>query len=710
MLSVHVKVKHSTGLPRYRAGDDMGYFKVESALHYRYAQMVAKGEALPDPDRDAQYPEGIRTHREVTTPMVYLTGWTWRLWPFKTPIDFRVFVILWVAVVSSLAIPALYLAALRLGADAPLAMAVTWVYGLSWAATGDFIGSYTFQCLALPLIFWSFACFVSALAPDPDAGGAGKRRAWACGAGLLMGLGLASWHVTRFYMAGFLLAAAWAFRSAERRKSVEAREALGILLAFSFLAGFVAPALRESRFMFSPAMVFGGCLLAFLYGGAKAAAAALGAGVLAFVASRQAPVEASAYSHVYVLLFDKLRFLLAKPADPAVLHAETRMFWMGPNNSPEPLFLVFNFVPLALIALPRLAAVFVKDRFPAGAVEGGSGAGKFGGWDLTDAMALVSAVGTALIARVAPFLSFFLCLSAARLRLVAGSRFRAAVLAGLALLAVAEGLRTSAPYSRLNVFMLLAAPLVDYDDHPMVSLGNERVVLQWLKERAGGRPVLAHISGPIVAYAGAPVLLNPKSESASSRRKGREFLDALFGGQDSFRAYCLRYGAGLFVYNTGFVLDESKDGSRYAFGRMRLSADQAAVLFHFHPERLRGFRLLYQNPDFRIFSVEPSTAGAAAKAAGIPPAFPRDPVYDIDQYAPRLSPDGTLALDVPGVLSRMKVHRAELFRARLMARMGQSEAAFEAYGRALAAWPAPGAARDEVERLSGRSAPLDAPR
>jgi hypothetical protein len=326
-------------------------------------------------------------------------------------------------------------------------------------------------------------------------------------------------------------------------------------------------------------------------------------------------------------------------------------------------------------------------------------------------MLVLTAVGTAAMTRIAPFAAFFLPLAAVRLTFAAGQGPRFAVLLGLAALAAVEGLVTSKPYSRLNPFMYITAPLMPVEDRPMVSLASERAVLKWLKERAGGSPVLAHfgLSGPILAYCGTPVLLNPKGESASSRSKSRAFLAALYGSEEDFRRFCVKNGAAFFVYGTGYILDESQDGARYSSGSMRLSSDTAAVKLHFRPERLKGFRLVYQNPDFRIFSVDSST-GAAGASSPRPRAdgLSGDPVYDIDRFSPKAAPDGTLSLDVAGVIRRMSTHRAELFRARLMARMGQREAAFEAYGRAFAAWPAPGTAQDELDRLSGRPVPIDA--
>ena len=135
MLSVHIKVKHSVGLPRFNPADDLGYFKVESALQFRYASMAARGEPIPEVDFDAQYPEGIRTSRELPMLLENLTGWTWRFWPFRIPFDFRMFVILCGRGVEPLH-PGASMSR-RSGSPRTLpGHGRGLVYGLSWAATG----------------------------------------------------------------------------------------------------------------------------------------------------------------------------------------------------------------------------------------------------------------------------------------------------------------------------------------------------------------------------------------------------------------------------------------------------------------------------------------------------------------------------------------------------------------------------------------------
>lgn len=662
-LNVHLKVRHSSSLPRYDRDDETGYFNVESAFQYRYAKMIAFGEKIPTVDVAAQYPEGVRVERELTMPMAYATGWTYRFLPWK--IDFQWFVILWVSGFSSLSVLAFFLIARRLTRDPALALAAAAAYSVSWAGLSDLIGTYGFQCFALPLFFIGVACFVSALEEAKP-----LSMLWAWGAGAAFAAALASWHVSRFLLASVFTAAFyhWARRRKDAAAIARLRAACGPVLVFTFAAGLGLDVLRESRFIFSPTMMLG-CAL---WGVAALRPKALGALFLALALVSLVPghasPEAASYGHVYGLLFEKLRHWLIKPGDPNRLGWQARLLWVGPFNSPEPGFLIFTLLPLALMIAPRALGLF--DEEPPEAGDSGR--------DVIDGLALFYAAATAMVARLMPIFIFFFCSAAA----LAWPRRRKSFGFGLVLaLAALECFKSLAPYSRRDVFMWLSAPFVKTESQPTISFLNERAVLLWLKEHAGpGKPVAAHygISGPVLAYTASPVLLNPKFESYSSRAKSYGYLRALYSGEEDFFAFCAKNGARYFLYNTGIVLDETPDGSRYGAGETGLRSTDAAVLFHFFPEKLKHFRLVYENPDYRVFEV-------AKTALALPP--PRDPIYDIERYHPQNRPGGVLYLDIPGVLARLRTRREQLLLARLMRQLGQRESALAAYEKSFAAWP-----------------------
>lgn len=679
MLNIHLKVRHSTSLPRYNPDDDTGYFRVESALQYRYARMIAKGEPIAAVDRAAQYPEGIRVWRELTMLMEYATAWTYRLLPWTTPPDFLWFVILWVSVVSSLSIAAFYFIGLRLTRDPPLALAAAAAYGLSYAGMSDLIGTYGFQCFAMPLILASLAFFIAALDPEeknPDA--------FRILSGLTIALALASWHVTRFYLATFFLAGFYGLWRGRKDPAAQERlkKSLGVLLGFAFAAGILLPVLREGRFVVSPTMALGCALLACTALRGKSLGVFLGAEALALGLIGLSTAESASYGHVYGTVIEKLRHGLIKPEDPGLLGWDARMLWVGPLNSPEMSFLIFTGLPLAFLVLPRL--LLSKKEESAGENIGAS---------LIDALTVIYMLGTVLIARPMSLLIFFFCLSAINSRRwkFKGTAFLTLIIAGLAVL---EGFKSLAPFSRYNVFMRLSSSFPPDQEQPTGSLANELAALRWLRAQAGpGKPVLAHygMSGQILAYTDSPVLLNPKFEAGRLRAKCAEYLDALFSTEANFHRFAQKYGALFYVYSTENVLDQTKDGMRYIAGRKAMAADSAVAGFHFFPERLKHFRLAYQNPDFRIYSLEEKRPALSA--------LPQDPIYDINQYQAKTLEDGTLKLDTAGVISRLGESRRQIFLARLLARMGQRDDALSAYEKAFSAWPPDAQTRQDAERL-----------
>ena len=642
MAGLHLRARLSTETPRFAPGDETGYFRAESALQYRYARMAAFGEAIPALDRDAQYPEGVRTKRELTLWMERAAGWSYRLLPERARPDFHWFIILWVALVSSLSIPALYALARRLARSRALAFGIAACFGLSWASMSGEIATFDHECFAFPLIAASLACLAAVLDREER-----RPRLYAAASALSLWAALASWHFTRFYAASLLLAGLWSLWRHRSRPEAARRLTLALLsICASALAAWVfVPSLRSNSGIH----------------------------------------EGAAFGHVYALFFAKLRHGLVKPADPGLLSPAARLLWLGPFNSPDPGFVFFALTPLALLALPRLLAAPRKDEVrpsPAGT--------------LVDAMLLLYAAGAALVSRLMPMAAFFLCASASRLpERLAKKRLLAAA---VGLLACLEAAKSLAPASRYNPVLALSASFARQERRPPASFEAERDAIAWLKVNGQGRPVLANfgLSPSLLAYASSPILLQPKFESASTRAKAAEFLAALYSDEEAFYAFCREYGAGLFVYTTDDILDETADGPRYTAGTTRLSPTTAAVLFHFHPGSLRHFRLAHQNAGFRIFEVGASPRERAGEPAPL--------VYDIKEYHPELPADGSLRLDVAGALARMRKGQSLTALARLLARFGRREAALRAYEEAYAAWPEP-ETKTEAARLDSLSRP-----
>jgi hypothetical protein len=646
VLGVYLRVRLSTSTPRFDAADGTGYFRAESAFQYRYARMLAMDQEIPELDRSAQHPEGLRPRAELTLLMERLTAAAWKVLGLES--GFHRFVMLWTALFSCLSIPAIYLLTGSLPAAA--------LYGLSWTAASSVAGAYGFQSFALPLIHLSLAFLALSLS---------KRPAWALASGLCLAAALAGWHFTRFYFGTLVLALAYAaWRENDLRRL---RFAVTVLMACAATAGVAVESLRETRFLLSPSMILGYALAFALHFPKKGKwIAGAAAGVLALM-TFSIP-DGGAYGHVYGLLFEKLRHGLAKPRDPGELNFHARLLWNGPFNSPDLGALLFALLPAALILGLR------------------SGARPTAAGRLLDVLALIYAGGTALVSRLSPFFLSFLIAGSA-LKVPAGRlNYALAGLAGL------ELLKSLAPSSPWNPAMALSSFLASKTEAPLASFAHERELIEWLRANASGVPVLAHygLSASLLTYADVPVVLHPKFETAAIRVKTAAYLSALYSDEAALLAFAEKHRASIVVHSADLILDDTSDGARYASGSLRLTPKSPAVLMHFQPEKLQGLRLVFQNPDYRVFAVGAEKMPRAEVL----------PIYDLSQYQPRVEPDGSLTLNVRSVNERVRQARLLLMKARLLARLGHPERALRTYNDSFLTWPPDAAAAAEAKRLA----------
>ena len=300
------------------------------------------------------------------------------------------------------------------------------------------------------------------------------------------------------------------------------------MIACAAAAGLLCAPLRETAFILSPVMLMGYGLLLALSFPRRALPIALGTAAALGLSSHLSP-ELSAYGHVYGLFWEKLRHGLRLPADPALLSANARLLWMGPFQSPGAGFLIFAFLPLAAIIVPRLLGIL----FGEGERQPDRGAVPMP--VVVDALLVFYFAGTALILRLTPFLAFLLCAAAVRLP---RRWLRAAWLpAAFFLLAALEGAKTMAPSSPFNPILRLSAPWAGSESHPGVSYGDVVSLIRWLRAHGGkDRPVLANfgLSASLLTYASTPVLLQPKFEAPGIRAKTMDFLRALYSGEPEF--------------------------------------------------------------------------------------------------------------------------------------------------------------------------------
>lgn len=597
--------------PNFESPDDRLLFSTESAVHYRYAKMVARGEPIPVVDRGLQAPDGIDPDRSFTLLEERVAG---RIYRFLSGADltgepFHVFLARFLALVPALSIGVVYLAGRIVWRGAVPALIATALYTVSPMAFNRTAGNFLREDFALPLLFLFHTLFLAALAAGRADGKGGERANRPRRAALLLGAAagaaalaaLASWHLSRFFLLVFALQLPLLALVAGRLDAL--RDAVLPVLLFAALGGATVPVLVEKRFLLSEGMLIlyasAGTLVAAARSGwsGRRTALVMFAAAAALAAGAHFAAGNADYSHVFALVLNKIRFLGQKPADPALLPYEARIFWLGPFRSPGAVYLVTQ---AAVLLVAGVAGGAILVRRAAG--------GRIGAAALSILVFLaVSLVQFLFIQRSGPLFAFYAAVAAVAPvgRFGAGGRPARAYAAPAILVAAAL-------FSLWHVSARGDSPLdrwarqrfPESRNAAVPNLWNNRKLVEWIDYATGPNAVFASYfpTGPmILVYADRPTVLHPMFESADMRRRYRLFLEALYTDEKTLAEFCRRYQVDYLVYEANLALDRTTDGQLYVSGRRALPAASPAAAFQFDPERLRLFRLVYQDSYYRVF-------------------------------------------------------------------------------------------------------------
>jgi len=573
------------------------YFFSDPAFRFRYVLMYAEGEAVPALDRAAQWPEGVDTARSFFLTQDAFVGLSYRLLkPLVGGMTVQNFLRWHVSLWSSLSIFVLYAWARRTFRSRRGALLAALVYALALPIYLRTCGSYLREDFVLPAFFFALYCQTRLVE------GGGWR--WAVGAAAAFALSLVSWHASSFlyFFAALPLAAAALF-SAEPKGTARAAAALvaGALLAY------LHPALREKVFLASPsfALVVAAAVAAVVAARWRLKwwqrAAALG--IIFAVAYGLGRLFAAAgeYSHIYTMIFYKIRYLGVKPADPTLLPLAAREIWTGPANSPALTAAAVTIVPPLAIAAPPLVACvkrFVRGfREPAGAF----GAATLAFFVLFGALYL-------LYSRFGVVLIFFVAAGAAGYAGLVTSRRALAWLLIPAAILPFEAVKALRYESQPWPWAPLLKAAAEGEGGYATNVGDEEWrVIRWFGNQPGREDmaVLAPIaaSASYLTYTQTPVVVHPIYEAPGLRAKVNECWQALYGSEEDFYRVCRKYDATYVAFHAAFVVKSDPDTIRYARGIKAVSADSCAYRMLVEPEKLRHFAPVFETTSSRIFLV-----------------------------------------------------------------------------------------------------------
>ncbi len=561
--------------------------KSDPALVYYFTERVLEsGGGLPADfraDPRIHHPDTTDVLEQFTVSQEFLIAWAYR--SSGTGLPLHVFAVYVMALTASLVALGVFLWTRSATGRTSWALLAAFL-ALALPANYRTIGFILVrEDLALPLLVLHLGTLAGAVA---------RGGAWRFAlSGLWLALALASWHAMRFCVAiEALLAWGWFLATGA---NVFRRPAAWLMLLAPWAAGLLVPVLRANLLLLSaPSMLALSLLLAarFPAGSRRRQIIVAGlSGVLLILGATflSGTLGASSYAHVTDVLLAKLRHGGRLPLDPTQLSFDARLLWQGPFATLEWSWGFFQLRGGLLLVL-------------VGAVGCAFGARAWNGEGLTVLASLGVLPVAWLFERLVVLPGFLLPVSAALLL----SRWRSSRWAfgvfGAVLLTQALSLQGFADGRVISWYL------------PAGQAAERAAMLDWVEDNVppGEAVVSDFMNSPaILAQTGRPICLQPKYETADSRRRAQEFLETYFHGspeglrrlvRERFRARYLvidRYTLGtLSAYAAGIGPGQSwAPGTPAALFQSTKPGDLDGV---------PGFELVYRS------STSPRSGGRAA--------------------------------------------------------------------------------------------------
>lgn len=611
----------------HRLGRDAdSTFWMESAQRFRYVEMVAAGEPIPDPDVRMQAPDGYPPHSDtIVQELLYGRICAHRPGDMSVAACTRVVTRL---LAASATLPLAWLAFVATRRrDAALVAALLYGLALPIAERGN--GAVLFrEDLAFPVLLLHLAALA--------AWARSRRWWWALAAGVALAGSLLMWKVVSFYalMLLVLLGSVWAFRRAEPQDVGVAT----LLLFLPAAAACIPPwSLHYDGFLTSTAMLAAlgiaiGALAQARLSVPGWAAPVLVLGVL--VGGKALAPPEIGYAHAWETIVAKLTTFDTKPLDPTELSFHARHYWTGNYESPTLLRLARDLAWLgaaALFGVVCLAGELRRNGAPyAGEAHRPPPTKLLEGDGPSDPMPPL--LSWFCLWLVLGFLSIYLLFS----------KFALFAVAALALLGA---LGWACPRRLRTARRLAMAPfIVGVALHGLTLIpGGDRLLpaqaaadaeavsavavfppdafqdlTTWIGGNTGvDEPILASfpISPFLLTYLDRPTVLHCFFEGDLMPRLER-ITHARFADEDTLWRAARDYDARWYVHEAHHTLRTDPGMSqRYVAAAMEWPADSALVRMQYAPETLERFELAWQNDWFRVFRVLEDGEAPAAPAS-----------------------------------------------------------------------------------------------
>lgn len=307
-----------------------------------------------------------------------------------------------------------------------------------------------------------------------------------------------------------------------------------------------------------------------------------------------------AYSHVFGMFFEKLKFLLKKPDNPLLLSFNARQLWESAFNSPT--FSELWWLGKLAFPLGIIGSFFLlwSERYK-------PNSGTFIAF-LCIILFLLSIMAKRILIVAAPFVSVSLwgcIIYGNRKKYLAIGLFSLLILnaLGLNLRPIESGRFTPTSYNGLFNWM-------DVSTQPQDAFVAH-----------------IHLSPMVLLNISRPEVLHPKFENLFIRKKYKELVTSMYSkDEENLFNFCKKNKAKYLIYDWGFFITDGKDSLRYLGAAVPdISEKTMASRLHFGSPDLKHFKPVFRNSAFTIYEVMENTDSVIVK-------FPYSPIYDPDLY------------------------------------------------------------------------------
>lgn len=579
-------------------------YSAESASHFYYAQRHQEHKVIPALDKTIQYPEGLYVFKKTSIFMEYPSAWLYNAFFKKiTAWDFQTFTRYFTPFFYSFSIFAVFMASFFLTRNAAEALFAAVFLALSRASVERSSGfEFLSENFSLPFIFFHFAFVLAAFQSQ-------KRQTWLfLASGFFLSIALASWKITQFYLLLFSLFLVSLYLMGKNKEN-GFKNCAHSTTVFCVLTGLLTPYLREGIFLLTAP-----CLLLYFTAFCplpkstlKTRCILLTTYILFILCAYRFflpdSFTSAMYSHVYSMLFYKIKFLLHKPENALLLPAEVRAFWVPPFLSPswkEVLNTSPLLIPIGFLGCFSLIKHLFRGKIPVCVPRTGRSEANL----LLLFMNAAFLIFYVFFTRMRVFLIFFSCLSCIFFLHGAKQKHKALFVIATLLILFTESYHTLAGQKSFITGKIYNFPV----NRPAVKLAMpyENGLLEAVKKHTRAGDIILtrwSLSTMLHAYTGRKIVLHAFFESPDIREKNQKFNELLFSDEDKLFEHCKFVWHATILVLAHNMIGDSPDTERYMANVKQLQPAMAVVKLLNQTPQSKHFNLLYENPMFRMFRI-----------------------------------------------------------------------------------------------------------